>query len=127
MIEALFNQPNYQATKKLLDVSVLRHEALASNLANLETPNYKRLDVAPAFEAELRQAVGNQDPANLAALRPRLEVDFNAKSSGRDGNTVQLETELMKLNQNTIEHTLETQLITSSLLKLRHAITGRAA
>ena len=48
MIEALFNQPNYQATKKLLDVSVLRHEALASNLANLETPNYKRIDVAPA-------------------------------------------------------------------------------
>ena len=33
----------------------------------------------------------------------------------------------MKLNQNTLEHTLETQLITSSLLKLRHAITGRAA
>lgn len=127
MIEALFNQPNYQATKKLLDVSVLRHEALASNLANIETPNYKRIDVAPAFEAELRQAVGNQDPSNIAALRPRLEVDLNAKSSGRDGNTVQLETELMKLNQNTLEHTLETQLITSSLLKLRHAITGRAA
>ncbi len=127
MIEALFNQPNYQATKKLLDVSVLRHEALASNLANLETPNYKRLDVAPAFEAELRQAVSGQDPAQLAALHPRLEVDFNAKSSGRDGNTVQLETELMKLNQNTLEHTLETQLITSALLKLRHAITGRAA
>ena len=106
---------------------MLRHEALASNLANLETPNYKRIDVAPAFEAELRQAVGNQDPSNIAALRPRLEVDRNAKSSGRDGNTVQLETELIKLNQNTIEHTLETQLITSSLLKLRHAITGRAA
>ncbi len=127
MIEALFNQPNYQATKKLLDVSVMRHEALASNLANLETPNYKRLDVAPAFEAELRQAVGTKDPALIAAMRPRLEVDATAKASGRDGNTVQLETELMKLSQNTLEHTLETQLISSSLLKLRHAITGRAA
>ncbi len=127
MIEALFNQPNYQATKKLLDVSVLRHEALASNLANLETPGYKRLDVAPVFEAELRQAVGTQDPALIAALRPRLEVDPTAHSSGRDGNTVQLESELMKLNQNTLEHTLETQLVSSSLLKLRYAITGRAA
>ncbi len=127
MIEALFNQPNYQATKKLLDVSVLRHEALASNLANLETPGYKRLDVAPAFEAELRQAVGTQDPSMIATLRPRLEVDTAAKSSGRDGNTVQLESELMKLNQNSLEHTLETQLVSSSLLKLRYAITGRAA
>ncbi len=126
MIEALFNQPNYQATKKLLDVSVMRHEALASNLANLETPNYKRVDVSPAFEAELRQAVGTQDPSMIAAIHPRLEVDTGAKSSGRDGNTVQLETELMKLNQNTLEHTLETQLVSSSLLKLRYAITGRA-
>lgn len=127
MIEALFNQPNYQATKKLLDVSVMRHEALASNLANLETPGYKRIDLAPGFEAELRQAVGTQDPAVISGMRPRLQVDTAAKSSGRDGNTVQLESELMKLNQNTLEHTLETQLITSSLLKLRHAITGRSA
>ena len=127
MIDALFNQPNYQATKKLLDVSVLRHEALASNLANIEVPNYKRIDVAPAFEAELRQAVASQDPSAVAAMRPRLEVDAAARSSGRDGNTVQLESELMKLNQNTLEHTLETQLVSASLLKLRQAITGRAA
>ena len=126
MIEALFNQPNYQATKKLLDVSVLRHEALASNLANIETPNYKRMDVAPAFESELRQAVSTQDPSVLAAMHPRIEVDSTAKASGRDGNTVQLESELMKLNQNTLEHTLETQLVSASLLKLRQAITGRA-
>lgn len=127
MIDALFNQPNYQATKKLLDVSTMRHEALASNLANLETPNYKRLDVSPAFEAELRQAVATQDPALIGSLRAHLEVDATAQSSGRDGNTVQLEAELMKLNQNTLEHTLETQLISSSLLKLRQAITGRSA
>ena len=127
MIDALFNQPNYQATRKLLDATVLRHEALASNLANLETPGYKRMDVAPVFETELRQAVATQDPALVASLRPRLEVDQTAKSSGRDGNTVQLESELMKLNQNNLEHTLETQLVTASLLKLRTAITGRAA
>ena len=127
MIEALFNQPNYQATKKLLDVSVLRHEALAGNLANLETPGYRRVDVAPAFESELRQAVATQDPALVASLRPRLEVDASALAQGRDGNTVQLESELMKLNQNSLEHTLETQLISSSLLRLRHAITGRTA
>ena len=55
MIDALFNQPNYQATRKLLDATVLRHEALASNLANLETPGYKRMDVAPVFETELQK------------------------------------------------------------------------
>lgn len=127
MIEALFNQPNYQAVKKFLDVTALRHDALASNLANLETPGYKRIDLAAGFDSELRQAFAAQDGTTFAGLRPRLEVDLTARTQGRDGNTVQLESELMKLNQNSLEHTLETQLVTSSLLKLRHAITGRAA
>jgi flagellar basal body rod protein FlgB len=43
----------------------------------------------------------------------------------KDGNTVQLESELLRLNQNYMEHHLETQLITGALLKLRLAITGR--
>jgi flagellar basal body rod protein FlgB len=41
-------------------------------------------------------------------------VDSTAVSNTKDGNTVQLENELMKLNQNTIAHALETQLITGS-------------
>ena len=38
MIESLFSSKNYQASKKLLDAATLRHEALATNLANVETP-----------------------------------------------------------------------------------------
>ena len=57
MIDALFGDSNYVAAKKMLDVNVLRHEAIASNIANVETPNYKRLDVAPSFESQLSQAV----------------------------------------------------------------------
>jgi len=127
MIDALFNQPNYLATKKMLDATVLRHEAIASNLANLETPNYKRLDVAPNFSTQLQQALGSHDASRLASLQPTLAVDASASAANRDGNTVQLETELMNLNQNTLNHTLETQLLTGSLLKLRLAITGRSA
>jgi len=125
MITGLFSQPNYLTAKKLLDASVLRHEAIANNLGNLETPNYQRLDVAPSFQTELRQALGSQNPAQLAEVQPHLEVDATAISSTRDGNTVQLESELARLNQNFLEHTLETQLISGALIKLRLAITGR--
>jgi flagellar basal-body rod protein FlgB len=45
MIEALFNQPNYLAAKKTLDAVVLRQQAIANNIANLETPGYKRVDL----------------------------------------------------------------------------------
>ena len=127
MIEALFNQPGYVATKKMLDATALRHEAIASNLANLETPNYKRLDVAPNFSQELRSAMGAQDPARISSITPTLVEDSNGKAGTKDGNTVELETELLNLNQNTIANALETQLASGTLLKLRLAITGRSA
>ena len=125
MIDALFGDTYYVAAKKMLDVNVLRHEAIASNIANVETPNYKRLDVAPSFENQLSQAVASQDVAQIAGLQPELAVDSQANTGRNDGNTVQLETEMLKLNQNTFEDALETQLIGASLAKLRLAITGK--
>lgn len=125
MIEALFNQPGYLAAQRMLDAAVVRHEAIASNIANLETPNYKRIDVEPNFGAELSSALAGNDAAHLKSMRPRLAVDASAISSNRDGNTVNLEHELLALNQNQVTHALETQLITGSLMKLRLAITGR--
>ena len=125
MIDALFNQPAYVAAKKMLDVTVLRQEAIASNLSNLETPNYKRLDVAPSFEAQLSQAVKSGDAAQIAGLKPRLAVDLSAVSGRDDGNTVTVESEMLKLNQNTFEDALETQLVSFSLGQLRLAITGK--
>ena len=127
MIDALFNQTNYQATKKLLDATALRHEAIASNLANLETPGYRRVDVAPSFSAELQQALKSGSADRLASLRPALALDPDAIASNRDGNSVQLETEMLHLNQNTLAHTRETQLLTGQLMRLRLAITGRPA
>lgn len=127
MISALFNQPNYQAAQKLLDGTVLRHEAIASNLANLETPRYKRLDVAPSFAAEMRQAMAAKSLDQIASAQPQLAVDVTAVSSKRDGNTVQLESELVELNKNLLAHALETQLVSGNLLRLRLAITGRGS
>jgi len=124
MIDALFNQTNYVAAKKMLDATALRHEAIASNLANIETPGYQRLDVNPSFAVELSQAM-NSNSSQIANLQPALVSDTSAIANGRDGNTVQLEKELISLNQNSIAHALETQLLTGQLLRLRLAITGR--
>jgi flagellar basal-body rod protein FlgB len=126
MIEGLFTDSNYLAAKRMLDVTVLRQDAIASNLANIETPNYKRLDVSTNFEAQLKQAVASRDPDQIAAVQPQLAVDAQAKSSRSDGNTVQLETELLKMNQNMVEHALETQLVTNSFMRMRMAITGKS-
>jgi len=126
MINALFAQPGYETAKKMLDVTALRHEAIASNIGNLSTPGYKRIDLAPSFETELKQALTSGDNAQLQSLNPSLAVDSTAVSQTQDGNTVVMEDELVAMNQNTLTHALETQLVTGEMMKLRMAITGRA-
>ena len=124
MIEALFNQPNYLAAKKTLDAVALRQEAINNNLANLETPGYKRVDLAPNFESELEKATSSNDPRQISSLTPSLAVDATATSSSKDGNTVHLEQELMHMNQNAMTHSLETEMVSNMLAKMRLAIKG---
>jgi flagellar basal-body rod protein FlgB len=69
--------------------------------------------------------MSSNDIHKISSLSPSLARDFSAVSPNRDGNTVQLETELLNLNQNTMDHALETQLVSGALFKLRMAITGR--
>ena len=125
MIEALFNQPNYLAAKKTLDAIVLRQEAIANNIANLETPGYKRVDLAPSFEKELERASATGDTAQIDAVKPTLTVDTTAVASSRDGNTVHLQNELMQMNENALAHSLETQLVSGMLQRMQMAITGK--
>lgn len=125
MIEALFNQPNYLAAKKTLDAVVLRSEAIANNIANLETPGYKRVDLAPSFETELERASASGDTQEISSLKPTLAVDSTALPSSRDGNTIHLQSELMQMNENAVAHTLETQLVGGMLQRMQMAITGK--
>jgi flagellar basal-body rod protein FlgB len=127
MVEALFNEPNYLAAKKTLDAVALRQEAIASNIANLETPGYKRLDLTPSFQSELDRACASRDQRQIVSLQPSLAPDPDAAPTGRDGNTVSLEKEMAQLNQNSLAHNLETQLVTNMLLRLRMAITSKSS
>jgi len=127
MIDALFNDPNYLAGKKTLDAVVARQEAIATNIANLETPGYRRVDLAPSFKAELERACAAGNAQQIAALKPSITPDSNAVASSRDGNTVNLENEMLQLNQNMLAHAVETQLLSYSLMKLKLAITGKSS
>lgn len=126
MIDALFNQPNYLAVKRMMDATALQQRAVASNLAHLETPGYRRIAVAPDFQADLRQALSAKNTHRLMELRPQLQTDPDAIAQRMDGNTVNLETELLEQNKVSLAHALETHLLTGNLLRLRLAITGRS-
>lgn len=128
MIDPIFLSDNYQLARKLLDAAVLRQDAIASNIANVETPGYRRLDVAPDFAQQLKSRMAAGDLAKTTDdFKPHLAEDLTARSLRPDGNTVEIERELMAMNSNAVQHEYLSELISGNLKQLKMAITGRSA
>ena len=126
MIDPIFQTDNYQLARKLLDAAALRQEAIATNVANAETPGFRRLDVAPDFATQLKARMAAGDFAQTAqTLRPQLAEDQSARSIRPDGNTVELEHELLAMNRNVVEYNYLTDLVSNNIKQLKVAITGR--
>ena len=124
MIEALFESKNYQASKKLMDMTVLRQEAIAANLANAQTPGYKRVDVDGDFESAFKDALQAGRSDQIQRMDAKLAVDKATPVNDATGNTVDIEKEMVHLSENQIQHQLETRMIGGRLARLRMAIKG---
>ena len=126
MIDPIFQTDNYQLARKLLDAAVLRQEAIATNVANAETPGFRRLDLAPDFATQLKSRMAAGDLGRTAdTIRPQLAEDLTARSVRPDGNTVEIERELIAMNRNSVEHQFLSDVVSTNLKQLRIAITGR--
>ncbi|MBL9186474.1 MAG: flagellar basal body rod protein FlgB [Opitutaceae bacterium] len=127
MIDPIFQTDNYQLARKLLDASVLRQEAIATNIANAETPGFRRIDLAPDFAVQLKARMAAGDFGKTAdSIRPQLAADPLARTVRPDGNSVELEHELMAMNRNAVEHDFLSEIVSNNLKRLKLAITGRS-
>ncbi len=124
MIDRIFASTNYAASKELLDAAALRQEAISSNLANAETPGYKRVDIAPSFSDAFAARVKSGNVAG--APKPKLSQDLNATSTRMDGNNVEIDKELLAMGKNGAEYETLSEFVSGSLKQLRMAITGRS-
>ena len=93
------------------DAAWQRNEAISNNIANVDTPGYKRQDVA--FESVLQQALGNNRyqsmddkvaNVNLSRLLGRAYVDYANYSYRLDGNNVDIENENVMLAENQLKY-----------------------
>lgn len=127
MIDPIFQSDNYQLARKLMDATALRSEAIASNIANAETPGYRRLDVGTDFADQLKARMRAGDFAReSSSLRPTLVQDPHARSVRPDGNSVEIEKELLAMNRNSVEHEFLADVISGNIKQLKMAITGRS-
>ena len=100
-----------------------RHAVLAGNIANLDTPGFKPLDLARS-PSDSTAVQATSDPAHLALAdghaAPRPFEDAGALQ-GPDGNAVALERELAKIDANRTRYATTTELVSRRLALLRYA------
>ena len=79
----------------------LRQKAIASNIANLETPGYRRIGVK--FEALLSKALDSSGAADLSEIEAQIH-QLNTTPVKSNGNDVNLEVEVGEMVKNTLRH-----------------------
>ena len=107
--------------------SAKRHEVLSNNIANGDTPNYKRQDVN--FESVLNGAIHNGDTLDdavrnieLNTLNANVYTDNSSLSYRLDGNNVDIETENAYLAENQIRYYTLLDSISQEFSRLQSVI-----
>lgn len=79
----------------------LRQRAIANNIANLETPGYRRIDVK--FEELLAKALDSSGAADLDEIGAEFYQPKQTPMKS-NGNDVNLEAEVGQMVKNTLRH-----------------------
>ena len=116
------------ALTRKLDVSALRQKVTANNLANLNTPGYKRSYVT--FSEELLQAkrslpLSQTNPRHLPGINnaPEPEVRTEQPTSRRsDGNNVDNDEEMLNLVTNQLRYNALVQQVSDRYSQWRYII-----
>jgi len=107
---------------KLMSASSKRAEVIANNIANQNTPGFKRRVLA--FEELLTKAL-DRGGRDLLSIEPQLTVD-EASPQGSDGNNVNIELEMDAMRQNRLMYETYASILASRFEVLRASIeSGR--
>ena len=122
-----------------MDVTSLRYQVTANNLANSEVPNFKRSTVN--FESELKRAFESEEkakngfqlsvsderhiqinvPYDYREVQPRRVVDY-VSTAKANGNNVDAETEANNILQIQMQYRMLTQLTSFEFDQLNTAM-----
>lgn len=116
---------------KAAGASWTKNEIIANNLANVDTPDYKRKDLD--FESLLSEALSdtsvhtrNMDKKvaalNTASLRPKVYTEYSTLSYRYDGNNVDVDTEQAYLADNQIKYYTLLDSMTHEFNRLRSVL-----
>ena len=109
-----------QLLARLLDVAALRQDVIAQNVANVNTPGYSTMGVS--FEDALKESL------NSGARGPLASPEVAPATGGTpraDGNNVDIDLEMARLQKNAIYFEVYAQMLANDLAQMRSAIRGQ--
>lgn len=110
------------ALQGVISGAAKRHEALAANLANANTPGYQRVDVD--FHGQLAAALSRGSGASAAlqgmSFTPARDTSIGAVQA--DGSTVDAESESAQLAENALESQAAVQVAAARIAILKSAM-----
>jgi flagellar basal-body rod protein FlgB len=144
MLDKIFSST--KVLEKALDATYLRNEAIAQNIANIDTPGYKKKTIS--FESELQNAMDHDKGSDriseppqfipepgtarisfstnssaVDSIEPILNVENKNLSMRLDGNNVDIDSEMADLTKNQIRYNVLVQSLNGQFSKLRYVIS----
>jgi flagellar basal-body rod protein FlgB len=140
MVARLFSGQLESLLHKGLDASALQHKVISNNIANVDTPGFKRSQVI--FKDRLKSALEARQRASenlqatltnsahfqfnhvpdIGGLKPLVTQDKSA-SLRNDGNNVDIDREMAYMTENTLLYNTLAQLVNSRFDGIRSAIS----
>ncbi|MEG0894382.1 MAG: flagellar basal body rod protein FlgB [Oscillospiraceae bacterium] len=114
--------------QKSLDGLWQRQQAILNNLANYETPNYKKKYVE--FEKYLKQAIDESDNKTKSQKISLIDNTHSYMGTSKsetlraDGNNVDVEQENIELARAQLQYSTAIRQVSDNLSRLRSAISG---
>jgi flagellar basal-body rod protein FlgB len=139
MTNGLFQASTIPILEQAVNFGQARHNVLAGNIANLDTPGYKARDLSPVvFQERLKEAIearnspesegnafGGSDP--LSSDDPALHLDDAFETILRhDDGKVSLEQQVAELTKNQMQYNTALAVLTQQFHLLQAAISEQA-
>lgn len=108
--------------EKMLDVSAIKHKVIASNIANINTPGYKKMEIS--FSDQLDKAIKDTSMNKFDTIQPKIIIAENDKNETirNDGNNVDMDKEISALMKNTSSYNIYSQLLAKKMELVKSAI-----
>ncbi len=136
MIPTLFDGTTIPVLEQTVKFAQSRHQVLAGNIANLDTPGYRTRDLSPElFQARLERALDERDrrPAEHGSIVAAGRGQDALRTVGKnlegmlrhDDSNVAVEQQVTAAAKNQMQHNLAITIMNSQFRLLQTAISER--